>query len=203
MTEIGLFPLPLVLLPTERLPLHIFEERYRELIGECLDSGGEFGLVYADDDGVRDVGTRARVTEVLARLSDGRMDILVEGGDRFRLLELTTGRSFHTGEVTPVEDETDPATPEAIERGMDLFDRLRELTGSEVDVPEADVAQLSYVLAARVEFSPSDKLELLRDVSERSRLDRLCDLLEKATATARSVRGAAERAATNGRVQQG
>ncbi len=203
MTEIGLFPLPLVLLPTERLPLHIFEERYRELIGECLDSGGEFGLVYADDDGVRDVGTRARVTEVLARLADGRMDVLVEGGDRFRLLELTTGRSFHTGVVSPVDDEGDPAGSEAVERALRLFDRLRELTGSEVDVPEADVAQLSYVLAARVEFSPSDKLELLSDVSERSRLDRLCGLLETATATARSVRGAAERAATNGRVQQG
>ena len=203
MTEIGLFPLPLVLLPTERVPLHIFEERYRELIGECLDSGDEFGLVYADDDGVRDVGTRARVTEVLARLADGRMDVLVEGGDRFRLLELTTGRSFHTGVVAPVEDEGDPAGSDAVERALRLFDRLRELTGSEVDVPEAGVAQLSYALAARVEFSPSDKLELLSDVSERSRLDRLCDLLEKATATARSVRGAAERAATNGRVQQG
>jgi len=203
MTEIGLFPLPLVLLPTERLPLHIFEERYRELIGECLDSGDEFGLVYADDDGVRDVGTRARVTEVLARLADGRMDVLVEGGDRFRLLELTTGRSFHTGVVAPVEDEGVPAGSDAVERALRLFDRLRELTGSEVDVPEADVAQLSYVLAARVEFSPRDKLELLSDVSERSRLDRLCDLLETATATARSVRGAAERAATNGRVQQG
>lgn len=203
MTEIGLFPLPLVLLPTERVPLHIFEERYRELIGECLDSGDEFGLVYADDDGVRDVGTRARVTEVLARLADGRMDVLVEGGDRFRLLELTTGRSFHTGVVAPVEDEGDPAGSDAVERALRLFDRLRELTGSEVDVPEADVAQLSYVLAARVEFSPSDKLELLSDVSERSRLDRLCDLLENATATARSIRGAAERAATNGRVQQG
>ena len=203
MTEIGLFPLPLVLLPTERLPLHIFEERYRELIGECLDSGDEFGLVYADDDGVRDVGTRARVTEVLARLADGRMDVLVEGGDRFRLLELTTGRSFHTGVVAPVEDEGDSAGSDAVERALRLFDRLRELTGSEVDVPEADVAQLSYVLAARVEFSPRDKLELLSDVSERSRLDRLCDLLETATATARSVRGTAERAATNGRVQQG
>ena len=203
MSELGLFPLQLVLLPTERVPLHIFEERYRELIGECLDSGDEFGLVYADDDGVRDIGTRARVTEVLARLADGRMDVLVEGGARFRILELTTGRTFHTGVVAPVEDEGDPAGSDAVERALRLFDRLRELTGSEVDVPEADVAQLSYVLAARVEFSPRDKLELLSDVSERSRLDRLCDLLETATATARSVRGAAERAATNGRVQQG
>ena len=102
MRELGLFPLPLVLLPTERIPLHIFEERYRELIGECLDTGEDFGLVYADGDGVRQVGTRARVTEVLARLPDGKMDSLVEGGDRFRLLELTTGRSFHTGRPSSI-----------------------------------------------------------------------------------------------------
>jgi len=203
MTELGLFPLPLVLLPTERIPLHIFEERYRELIGECLDSGGDFGLVYADGDGVREVGTRARVTEVLARLPDGKLDVLVEGGNRFRLLELTTGRSFHTGVVAPVEDEDDPADREAVERALGLFDRLRELTRSDVDVPEADASPLSYVLAARVEFSPDDKLELLNDLSERSRLTRLCDLLENAVETAQRVRGAAERAATNGRVHLG
>ena len=203
MSELGLFPLPLVLLPTERVPLHIFEERYRELIGECLDSGDEFGLVYADDDGVRDVGTRARVTEVLARLADGRMDILVEGGDRFQLLELTTGRSFHTADVSPVEDDEDPAGVESIARALGLFDRLRELTGSDVDVPEADAPQLSFVLAGRVAFPSDDKLQLLRDVSERSRMDRVCALLETAMATARRVRGAAERAATNGRVHLG
>jgi Lon protease-like protein len=203
MSELGLFPLPLVLLPTERVPLHIFEERYRELIGECLDSDGEFGLVYADADGVRDVGTRARVTEVLARLDDGRMDILVEGGERFRLLELTTGRSFQTGVVVPVDDVDDPADRDAVERALELFDRLRELTRSEVDVPEAGVAQLSYLLASRIEFAPTEKLELLNDVSERSRMTRLCDLLETAIETARRVRRAAERAATNGRVHLG
>lgn len=200
MSELGLFPLPLVLLPTERIPLHIFEERYRELIGECLDSDVEFGFVYADDHGVRDVGTRARVTEVLARMTDGRMDVLVEGGDRFRLIELTSGRSFHTGEVSPVEDDVDPAAPESIERALGLFDRLRELTGSEVDVPPGNAAQLSFVLAGRVELPAEAKLRLLRDVSERSRLDHVGDLLENALDTARRVRDAAERAATNGRV---
>lgn len=203
MTELGLFPLPLVLLPTERIPLHIFEERYRELIGECLDSDGEFGLVYADGDGVRDVGTRARVTEVLAQHDDGRMDILVEGGERFRLLELTTGRSFHTGVVAPVDDEDDPADREAVDRALGLFDRLRELTRSEVDVPEPGAGPLSYALASRIEFGPAEKLELLNDISERSRMTRLCDLLETAIETARHVRGAAERAATNGRVHLG
>ena len=59
MTEIGLFPLGIVLLPTELVPLHIFEERYQELIGECLDEDREFGIVLADDDGLHEVGTRA------------------------------------------------------------------------------------------------------------------------------------------------
>lgn len=202
-TELGLFPLPVVLLPTERIPLHIFEPRYRELIGECLDSGGDFGLVYADDDGIREVGTRGTVTEVLARYEDGRMDVLVEGGERFRLLELTSGRSFDTGLVARVEDADDPADRESVERALGLFERLREVTRSEVDVPEGAAPQLSYALAARVEFAPDDKLELLTDVSERSRISRLCELLESAVQTALRVRGAAERAATNGRVHLG
>lgn len=200
MNELGLFPLPLVLLPTERVPLHIFEERYRELIGECLESDREFGLIYADDDGMRDVGTRARVTEVLARMADGRMDILVEGRSRFRLLELTTGRGFQTGEVSPVEDEKDPSDSESIARAIGLFDRLRELTGSDLDVPDPDTAQLSFVLAGLVELAPDDKLQLLRDVSERSRMSRVCELLERALLTTQRVREAAERAVTNGRV---
>ena len=203
MTELGLFPLPLVLLPTERVPLHIFEPRYRELIGECLDSGEEFGMIYADEDGLRDVGTRTRVTEVLTRMADGRMDILVEGGDRFRLVELTTGRSFQTGDVVPVEDEADPAGTGSIDRALGLFDSLRELTGSDVDVPDADTTQLSFVLAGRVELPSDDKLLLLRDLSERSRMDRVCALLDEAMSTARRMREAAERAATNGRVHLG
>ena len=105
MSELGLFPLGIVLLPTEQIPLHIFEERYQELIGECLEEEREFGLVYADDDGLREIGTRAAVTEVLDRFDDGRLNIVVEGRERFRLLELTEGRSFQTGLVEPIEDE--------------------------------------------------------------------------------------------------
>ena len=72
MPEIGLFPLELVLLPTERVPLHIFEPRYKELIGECLTEGREFGLILEDEQGRREIGTRARVVEVLQRYGRGR-----------------------------------------------------------------------------------------------------------------------------------
>src|SRR5918995_7341192 len=124
MPELGLFPLGIVLLPTEQIPLHIFEDRYQELIGECLDSDGEFGLVYADEDGLREVGTRARITDVLDRFDDGRLNIVVEGRERFRLLELTEGRAFQTGLVEPIEDENDVADPEDSEHALELFHRL-------------------------------------------------------------------------------
>src|SRR2546423_10073489 len=95
-------------MPTERIPLHIFEPRYRELIGECVESGGDFGLVLAAGDGaVHEVGTRAAVAQVLEVLDDGRMNIVVEGGERFRLLELTQGRSFTTALVEAVLDDDD------------------------------------------------------------------------------------------------
>src|SRR3954469_17018505 len=115
MTEIGLFPLALVLLPTERVPLHIFEPRYKELIGECLEEGREFGLVLEDDQGRREVGTRAGVIEVLQVFDDGRMNIVVEGRERFRLLELTGGREFLTGDVEAVDDEVDPPDEKDVE----------------------------------------------------------------------------------------
>ena len=170
MDELGLFPLGIVLLPTEQLPLHIFEERYKELIGECLVDEGEFGLVYADDDGLRDLGTRARVVEVLTRFEDGRLNILVEGGERFRLTELTDGRSFNTGFVTPLDDVADVADvadAAAVDEALRLFGVLRELTESEVDVPERDLPQLSFALAGKVELPADEKLSLLGETSER------------------------------------
>jgi ATP-dependent Lon protease len=203
MSELGLFPLPLVLLPTEHVPLHVFEERYKDLIGECLEDDSEFGLVYADEAGIREIGTRAAVLEVLTRFEDGRLNIVVEGRERFRLLDLTSGKSFQTGDVTPLDDADDPAEPETVLRAEELFGRLRELTSSDVGVPRADTPHLSYELAGRVELAADVKLELLAETSERLRLERVCKLLEDATVTVERQRRAAERAATNGKVDLG
>ena len=203
MSELGLFPLPLVLLPSEHVPLHIFEERYKDLIGECLEDDSEFGLVYADEAGIREIGTRAAVLEVLTRFEDGRLNVVIEGRERFRLLDLTSGRSFQTGDVTPLDDADDPAEPETVLRAEELFGRLRELTASDVQVPPADTPQLSYELAGRVELAADVKLELLAETSERVRLERVCELLEDATVAVERQRRAAERAATNGKVDLG
>jgi Lon protease-like protein len=197
--EIGLFPLGIVLLPTEQIPLHIFEERYKELIGECLERDEEFGLVLADDDGIRDVGTRAAVIEVIERLDDGRLNIVVEGRERFRLRELTQGRAFHTGDVEAVEDQQDPADPADAEEALRLFATLVELTGAEVETPEPDHPVLSFAIAARFELAPDVKQQLLQATSERERMKQVCEILARAAETVERQREIAARAQGNGR----
>ncbi len=201
MSELGLFPLGIVLLPTEQIPLHIFEDRYQELIGECLEQQTEFGLVYADESGLREIGTRAGVTEVLDRFDDGRLNIVVEGHERFRLRELTEGRSFQTGVVDPVDEEHDPAESADTERVLELFHRLVDLTGAEVEAPAPDAAQLSFELAGRFEFAPELKQRLLQLTSERERMKLLTELLAAAATAVEREKDVAQRAASNGKVE--
>jgi Lon protease-like protein len=203
MIEIGLFPLELVLLPTERVPLHIFEPRYKELIGECLRSGREFGLVLQDDRGRREIGTRAAVVEVLQVFDDGRMNIVVEGHDRFRVRGLTSGREFLTGDVEPVDDEDGVADESDTEEALALFRRLVEAAGGEIDEPDETSGPLSFQIAARIDFGTEPKQELLELRSEPARLRQLCPLLEAAIEAVQREREIRERAATNGKVSQG
>lgn len=203
MNEIGLFPLELVLLPTERVPLHIFEPRYKELIGECLRSGREFGLVLQDEQGRRDIGTRAAVVEVLQVFDDGRMNVVVEGHERFRLRELTTGRIFLTGDVEPVDDDDDEADETENEQALALFRRLVEAVGGDIDEPDDDAGPLSFQIAARIDFGTEPKQELLELRSEPARLRHLVPLLEAAIGAVQREREVRERAATNGKVSQG
>ncbi len=198
--EIGLFPLELVLLPTERVPLHIFEPRYRELIGECLAREAEFGIVLADERGLRAVGTRAHVADVLERFPDGRLNILIQGGDRFRVVELTRGRSFQTAQIETVADETGAPAEDSVERGLKLFRELREATSSKVDEPDPALGHLSYQLAARVDFGAEVKQQLLEMRSEPRRLDIVCELLKGAIQTVALENEVRERASGNGKV---
>jgi Lon protease-like protein len=198
-TELGLFPLDIVLLPTERIPLHIFEPRYRELIGECLSHDREFGLLLGDREGLREVGTRAAVVEVVERFPDGRLNIVVEGRERFRLVELTEGRTFATGEVEPVADQAGLSDREQRDATLELYRQLAELVEADVDEPSPDSGVLSFELASRVDFGVERKQELLELESEPDRLARVAELLRKAIEAIRLERELAARAALNGR----
>ena len=202
MTEIGLFPLELVLLPTERVPLHIFEDRYRELIGESLANGEEFGILLEDADGLRQIGTTTGVLELVHAFDDGRMNILVEGRSRFRVLELTEGSSYRTARIEPFEDDDEDVPTEAeTERTLEAFRKLAVIAeAEEVDVPAAGEAPLSFRLGARVDFGTVLKQELLELRSERARLERLVDLLGHAASALTREREVRERASGNGKV---
>lgn len=201
MDEIGLFPLPIVLLPTEQLPLHVFEPRYRELIGECIDGERSFGLVLATGDGaVHEIGTTASVTQVLEVLDDDALDVVVEGAERVRLVELTKGRPFTTCLVEPLLDEDEAADPTDGARARELFRSLAEATGTEIDPPALDADRLDFRLASRVDLGVEAKWELLSSTSPRRRMARLAELLEAALEAASLRRTVSERASGNGKV---
>jgi Lon protease-like protein len=201
MARIGLFPLELVLVPTERVPLHIFEPRYKELVGECLEHGEEFGIVLAKESGdVHHVGTRAAIIEVLQVLPDGRMHIVVEGGDRFRLLEVDHERSYDTGSVEELVDREDPPAAADLERVFETFKRLQETVGDPGEPPDPASPQFDYEIAGRVEFSNASKQELLELTSPRERVARLADLLERALEALVIDRELRKRAHGNGKV---
>ena len=201
--ELGLFPLGIVLLPTERVPLHIFEPRYRELIGECIENESEFGLVFADESGVRELGTRARVDEVLERFDDGRMSIVVEGGERFRVEKLTRGRSFMTAEVESVDDDGIEPRSDSVVRATAAFRALAAAAEADTGDVDEDDLQLSFRLAAQVELAPEAKQELLELRSEERRLEMVADLLDGVRQVLIATRELGERAKKNGSRLQG
>jgi len=199
MDEIGLFPLGIVLLPSERVPLHVFEPRYKELIGECLELDTEFGLVYADDDGIREIGTRARVSEVLERFDDGRLNVVVEGGSRFRVEQLTHGRSFLTAGVVPLEDAPGGRpSAESVTLAAGAFRALAAVAGAEVGELDESVPELSFELAAQVELPAEAKQRLLELDSEQRRLELVTELLDTVRATLIATRALGEHAKKNG-----
>src|SRR4051794_4551457 len=197
MDELGLFPLGIVLLPTETVPLHIFEPRYRELIGECIEEDREFGLVYADEGGIRELGTRARVAAILERFDDGRLNIVVEGGRRFVVERLTQGHSFMTAEVADVEDDPGDVEEEARAEAAGAFRALAALAGAETEVDD-DSPELSFVLAGQVELAVDAKQQLLESRSEQERLELVAELLHDARQTLIATRELGERAKRNG-----
>lgn len=204
MPEIGLFPLALVLTPTERVPLHVFEPRYKELIGECVAESAPFGLLLEDDDGRREVGTLADVREVAHVFEDGRMNILVEGRERFRVASWTDGRPYPTADVERFDDDDDDdPDAAALEQALALFRKLAEVAGADIEEPDGSSGSVAFEIAAHVDFGTEPKQELLELRSETLRLRRLAELLEHALSAMTREKEIRERAATNGRVSLG
>jgi Lon protease-like protein len=198
--EIGLFPLASVLVPGELMPLHIFEERYKSLVADCREDDGEFALLYSDADGAREVGTTARVVEVLETFDDGRMNIVIQGGEVVRVVELTRGRAYLTGNVEQAED--DPSAGDEATSALDLYRRIAEATGQEPDpeVRETPPGALSYAIAARVDFPAAEKQRILEERTEHGRLMVIVELLARGLENIAMAARIQSRAQGNGKV---
>lgn len=201
--DFPLFPLGLVALPHELVPLHIFEERYKTMIALCLEHEREFGIVWAGDGEVRAVGCAMEVTEVLETAEDGRMNILTRGTRPFRLLDERHDLPYPAGEVEFLDDkpeDPDEQTAEAAHRAYaELVEQAtdRELTGEEL-------AELTaYRMAATVDFGLDAKQGLLDMRSENARLRLVTRLFRAAMRRLEFVERAEARARSNGKVRFG
>jgi ATP-dependent Lon protease len=191
--EIPLFPLPsVVLFPNVRLPLHIFEERYKTMIETCIDSKISFGVVLLSGDteiasSIEKVGVLARVVRV-ERLDDGRLNIVTEGEGRFRILELKEPEPFWRASIETVDDLDEPGPvleelqAEVGELYIDAYKQGVELTGerpAELELPDS-ASELSYMIAYVLDMELGDKQRLLEMISAQDRLGVLIDYLKSA-----------------------
>jgi Lon protease-like protein len=195
-----LFPLGIVLLPTEAVPLHIFEERYKLMIGECVEADSEFGIVWLADDGLKEVGCTARVAQVLERMPDGRMNILAQGGRPFRMLRKIEDMAYPAGDVELLDDEDEgdeELSATAREAYADLVERV---TDNRPDGDELEGLD-AYGMAATIELAAPPKQALLEERSEERRLKVVGDLFTTALARIDSAEEAQERAQSNGKVK--
>jgi Lon protease-like protein len=194
-TELPIFELPLALVPGERVPLHIFEPRYRRMIGHSLDSGMPFGIVLRDDEGARTVGCTAFVAEVLQRHEDGRMDIVAKGGEPFAVLDRFEASEWPAAHTTPREIGGE-AAQEQLGAARAAFAELLEAVGAEP--ARAEEAAGAFEIAAQVEMPAAEKQVLLEAADETARLEALEGSLRSLLGGVRKSRELAENARTNG-----
>ena len=201
--DFPLFPLGVVALPHELVPLHIFEERYRTMIGECLERGSEFGIVWAGEDGRRPVGCAMEIAEVLERMEDGRLNILTRGTRPFRIVDEQDDLPYPAGTVEFLLDKDETADRGTADSAHAAYNELVEqATDHELTGPE--LAELTaYRMAATVDFGLEAKQGLLDLRSENARLRLVTRLFRAAMRRLDFVERAEARARSNGKVRFG
>jgi Lon protease-like protein len=203
-----LFPLGIVALPSESVPLHVFEDRYRRMIEQCLraDPGSlerEFGIVWLSDEELKQVGCACEIERVIERMSDGRLNILARGTRPFRLVERQDDLPYPAGVVEFLAEQEEELDGEAGREARELYGELVEqATDQRLDQDELEDMN-AYRMAATVEFGSDAKQELLELRSENARLRLLALLLRAAIKRLELVDRAQTRARSNGKVRFG
>jgi Lon protease-like protein len=201
--DFPLFPLGIVALPTEYVPLHIFEERYKTMIGACLEQEREFGIVWLADDELKTVGCAVAIDRVLERMDDGRLNILCRGTTPFRLVERQDDLPYPAGTVELLEDRDEPADPEVADRARASYVELVAAATDRTLEPDEVSEMTAYRMAATVDFGLEAKQGLLDLRSENARLRLVTRLFRAAMRRLDFVERAEARARSNGKVRFG
>jgi Lon protease-like protein len=199
--EFPLFPLGLVALPSELIPLHIFEQRYKTMMNECLRDEGEFGILWLADDGLREIGCACEIAEVIERMEDGRMNLVARGTRPFRVLERQGHLAYPAGVVEFLDDRVDEPDADAVRAAHEAYaDLVRRATDR--DPTAEELAEMgAYAMAATVDFGLEAKQGLLDLRSENARLRLVTRLFRAAIKRLDFVDRAQARARSNGRVR--
>jgi Lon protease-like protein len=202
-SEFPLFPLGLVALPGELIPLHIFEDRYKTMMSDCLEGESEFGIVWLSDDGLREIGCACVIDRVVERLEDGSMNLVARGTRPFRVLERQAHLPYPAGVVEFLDDRVEQSDAELAGQARAAYsDLVRRATDRD---PEADElsAMSAYAMAATVDFGLDAKQGLLDLRSENARMRLVARLFRAATKRLDFVDRAQARARSNGKVRFG
>ena len=184
-TIIPLFPLGLVLFPGMPLPLHIFEERYKLMINECLDQNKEFGVVLFNGQQIQDIGCSAIIIKVLKEYSDGKLDIICVGKRRFFIKELLESKVYMESDIIFFDDEIENITREwedMAARGINLLWQTESVPPKEEGLrllKKPDYKGISFLIAGSDGFTPEEKQVFLEMTSTLERLRKGIHSLEK------------------------
>jgi Lon protease-like protein len=201
--DFPLFPLGLVALPRELIPLHIFEERYKTMIGECLRDEKEFGIVWLSDESLREIGCAVEIERVLERMDDGRMNVLTRGTRPFRVVERVSHLAYPAGVVEFLTDRADPPDPDLLRGAHEAYAELvKRATDRDPELSEL-AAMTAYAMAATVDFGLEAKQGLLDLRSENARLRLVTRLFRAAVKRLDFVDRAQAQARSNGKVRLG
>jgi ATP-dependent Lon protease len=181
------------------LPLHVFEPRYKEMIGECLEHKQPFGVLRAKDGEVAEIGCTAEILNVVKKYDDGRMDIITLGRQRFEVMQVHPERAFLQAEVFYLRDDPGASAQEEISRALELHGEIMKLAGSEPEsIADINGQELSFRLAGSLPLDLDFKQTLLGMKSEPERLQAVITFFENVLPNVRRTLHVRRKAGGNG-----
>lgn len=169
--RIPLFPLEVVLLPGMPVPLHIFEPRYKTMVGRCLKEKIEFGIVLAQHHSAVSIGCTAEIVRKVRDYSDGRMDIIVEGRAIFRIIDLLDEKEYYEAVVDYLPEDATPQDGQKEKELVEVFQECHLLLFGHLwpGVEPRDSVPLAYRMAARLPLDVKARQTILEERNELAR----------------------------------